>query len=404
MTNHDDFFQQQQPAAVLKHALLREYTKVFASAVGSADPMRPIWVIDGYAGAGAYASPDPEGSHPDGSPLVVLKMAVATPGRDIRCVFIEADDKIAAQLMQNVRPFIKRGRDVTVLTGTVEQRLGDAWQLVGADPVVTFLDPFGVAMQAASMTDVLLGRPSTAKPSEVLVNINLEAVWRIGGNLEVVHGDVVPKTGQPGGVHRADAFFGGTWWRKDFLEARQTHGSAAKAAAKVVSRHREQIKERNGYDSISIPIRRRPGNEPLFLMTLFYRHPLAGYKFADAACRATRKWRDTYRRKELEDFMLARQQPSLLGDDFELEHSQEQTKVQEKQLEDELVSTICANIRTHGASTVPVAAHVSTILGATIGLAGERHIRLAWNTLADEGYLVERDTSQKLDRATMRRT
>lgn len=139
MTKHDDFFQQQQPAAVLKHALLREYTKVFASAVGSSEPTRPIWVVDGYAGAGAYASADPEGANPDGSPLVVLRMAAATPTRDIRCIFIEANPGIAVQLTKNVSPFVERGRYVAVLPGTVEERLGDAWALVGGDPVVTFL-------------------------------------------------------------------------------------------------------------------------------------------------------------------------------------------------------------------------------------------------------------------------
>ena len=48
---------------------------------------------------------------------------------------------------------------------------------------------------------------------------------------------------------------------------------------------------------MSIPIRRRPGHPALFHLTLFYRQPIAGYKFADAACRANRKWRDRTARK-----------------------------------------------------------------------------------------------------------
>lgn len=402
MTSNDDFFQEQQPAAVLKHALLREYTKVFASAVGSSEPTRPIWVVDGYAGAGAYASPDPEGVNPDGSPLVLLKMAAATQKRDIRCIFIEADPKIVAALNRNVRPFVDRGRYVEVLPGTVEERLGDAWALVGDDPVVTFLDPFGVAMQADSMTNLLLARASSAKASEVLVNINLEAVWRIGGNLEAARGGVVVKRGQRRGVERADAFFGGTWWRQHFLAAREEHGSAAKAAWDVVSRHRDAIRQQTGYESMSIPVRRRPGNEPLFLMTLFYRHPLGGYKFADAASRATRKWRDTYRRKELDDFMQSQSQESLF-DGFEVAYSEEQAELQERQLDADLVGAICSNIRAHGSHSLPVAEKLPAILGSAIGLAGERHIRSAWDALATEGYLMARDKSQRLDRATMRR-
>ncbi|WP_206079723.1 hypothetical protein [Propioniciclava coleopterorum] len=92
MTRHEGFFQQRQPAAVLKHALLREYTKVFASTVGSQDRARPVWVIDGYAGAGAYEEPDPEGTHPDGSPLIVLKMAEGFQSKELSALL--ATDRV----------------------------------------------------------------------------------------------------------------------------------------------------------------------------------------------------------------------------------------------------------------------------------------------------------------------
>ncbi len=68
MTSHDDFFQKKKPAAVLKHKLLAEYTRVFASMVGSRG-RGAIWIIDGYAGAGAYE--DENASR--GSRLVVLE-------------------------------------------------------------------------------------------------------------------------------------------------------------------------------------------------------------------------------------------------------------------------------------------------------------------------------------------
>lgn len=131
VTSHDAFFQEKQPAAVLKHAVLAEYTRVFASMVGSRDRSLPIWMIDAYAGAGAYESPNPEQENPDGSPLVVLKMAEKmASSRDIRCVFIEHEPGIAAALRQNVAPFQASGRSVTVLEGPVESQLQAAWNLV----------------------------------------------------------------------------------------------------------------------------------------------------------------------------------------------------------------------------------------------------------------------------------
>lgn len=402
MTSHDSFFQQKQPAAVLKHALLREYTKVFASVVGSQDRTRPVWVIDGYAGAGAYEEPDPEGAHPDGSPLIVLKMAEEFKSRQvIKSIFIESDTSAVEALDKNVTPFRDRGLSATILNGTVEEQMPSAWSAVGTNPVVTFLDPFGVAMRRETMTGLLLSRTRDLPPSEVLLNINLEAVWRIGGNLELSAGQVVPCKGQERGVERVDRFFGGTAWRQTFHDMRHEHGSAARAAEHVIEVYRDQIRHETGYDSMSIPVRRRPHHEPLFLLTLFFRHPVGGYKFADAACRATRKWRETYRRQELEEFLGRQQQESLFGDDFELENAAKDGARQEKQLDAEWVQDICDNIRGHASQRLDVARNVGQILGQTLGLAGERHIRRAWDQLADEDYLRPREKSKPMHFSTM---
>lgn len=396
MTTNDSFFQQKQPAAVLKHALLREYAKVFASAVGSRDRSRPVWVVDAYAGAGAYEEADPEGIHPDGSPLILLKMAESfARTQKINGIFIESNEHAASTLETNTQVFRERGLDVTVLQGDVEDRLPEAWMRIGGDPVVTFLDPFGVAMGRGKMTDLLLSRGSSLRPSEVLININLEAVWRIGGTLEERAGVVVPQQGQERGVERLDRFLGGTHWRDAFLRMRQEQGSAARAAQHVIATYREGLRRDTGYDSMSIPVRRRPHHEPLFLLTLFFRHPVGGYKFADAACRATRAWRSTYRQRELTDFLSGQDQDSLFGNEFDIERSAEEWARHEAELDSQWVTAICDNVRNLGSPRIEVAPHVRDILGDTLGLAGERHIRKAWDQLATEGYLQPRDKSLK---------
>lgn len=194
MTANDRFFQELQPAAVLKHSVLAEYCTVFTSMIGRRFP-GPIWLIDGYAGPGFYTSTEPGGQPIAGSPVVAMRIAAKWKGtRDLRCVFIEADPRYAAELASNVQPYEQSGLVPIVLAGPVQDRLRDAWEHVAGSPVVTFLDPFGVAMPTNPMTDLLLakGRP---RPSEVLLNINLEAVGRLDGWLEERGGSVVPKPG-----------------------------------------------------------------------------------------------------------------------------------------------------------------------------------------------------------------
>lgn len=392
VTDHDEFFQKRQPAAVLKHAVLAEYSKVFASMVGSKTP-GPIWIIDGYAGTGAYEGED--GTPTDqGSPLVLLNSTGTLTNRDVRTIFIEADPLLAAKLERNVAPFRKAGRQVRVLTGDVHARIDEAWGLVGGQPVVTFLDPFGVSMRRETMCDVLLNRRPGEHPSEVLLNINIEALWRIGGNLELKGNQVVPKAGQGRGVERADEFLGGPWWRTVFMEARTRSGAAAAAARAVANEYRKQVCDLTGRDSMSIEIRRRPNHEPLFLLTLFYSHPAAGYKFADAASRATAAWRKAFLLEELEQ-IAATEQTTLFGPEVEQDQAVDRFDSQEADLSKQWVDLICRRIVDAGEPALSVSGHLDVILGTAIGLAGDKHIRAAWDKLAAQGLVHPRDRSKR---------
>lgn len=392
MTSHDDFFQKKKPAAVLKHRLLAEYTRVFASMVGSR-VSGPIWIIDGYAGAGAYEDESGQPSA-EGSPLVVLRTTASLRSRDVRAVFIESDPDLARKLDANVEPFRQLGRQVSVLNGDVHSRIAEAWALVAGQPVVTFLDPFGVAMQRDTMCGLLLNRRPGERPSEVLLNINLEAVRRIGGNLELRRGEVVPKLGQEAGVERADAFFGGDWWRRHFFENRLDSASAALAANAVIDEYRRQVKSLTGRDSMSIEVRRRPNHLPLFLLTLFYSHPVAGYKFADAAARATASWRAAFLAEELDDLEQAPE--TLFGRESDAAMVEADFKRQEARLRQEWVDLICENIlKTPGAS-LEVSSDLLSILGSTIGLAGESQLKSAWDRLASAGQVAPRDKSREV--------
>ena len=84
----------------------------------------------------------------------------------------------------------------------------------------------------------------------------------------------------------------------------------------VVEEYRGIVRAETGASSLVVPIRRSPTGPMLFQFTLFYRHPAAAYKFADAAAKGTATWREVFRQKDLEQ-ELAREeeQPSLFGGD-----------------------------------------------------------------------------------------
>ncbi|MDM1860880.1 three-Cys-motif partner protein TcmP [Mycobacteroides abscessus] len=400
MTSNDEFFQRQQPAAVLKHSVLEEYCNVFTSMVGSAFK-GPIWLIDGYAGPGWYQSDDNTARVP-GSPIVAARLAQrwrTTGKRDLRCIFIEANPAYFCSLREGLTEFAQDSAILVPLNGEVQERLDEAWKCVNGAPTITFLDPFGIAMPNHLVTDVLLSRTRQQAPSEVLLNINLEAVWRLGGCLQERDGQIVAKTRQEKGVERVDRVFGDIWWRREFYEARNANGaSAAAAATAVVEQYRRRITDATGCLSISIPVRRRHGNPPLFHLTLFYRHPVAGYKFADAARRATRKWRDTFRAKELADATLP-----VEGTLFDLteqiqESREKEAAAQERAFADSWIAVISANIKELVAEhrVLPVAENVVPILGATLSLAGEPELRRAWDQLSETGIVLPRNKSKAL--------
>ena len=187
------------------------------------------------------------------------------------------------------------------------------------------------------------GRPT---PSEVLLNINVEAVGRLGGCLEERGGAIAAKPGLEKSVDRVDRFIGDTSWRMHFYQARNSPmASAASAAESVIARYRQDMARTTGCASMSVPIRRRPGNPALFQLTLFYRQGVAGYKFADAAGRATRKWRDVFRAEELADALVV-EQDALFDVSAEIKASlEDQAVTQEKAMSDEWVTIIKRNIR-----------------------------------------------------------
>jgi three-Cys-motif partner protein len=405
MVNNDKFFTGQKPAAVLKHAVFSTYASVFFSMLGSRHS-GPMWLIDGYAGPGRYEA-DGTGEQVNGSPVVALDLASKqrefSPPRDVRCAFIEAKKAHFDALIDNVAPFRDAGLHVEVFHGSAAEHLGTIWDHVDGNPVLTFIDPFGVsAISKEQMTSVLLAAHRKAS-SEVLVNINIEAISRHGGCLQWStdgEPELKPSVKHGEGIELSDAFFGGDWWRRKFLHARDRTGDANRAAMEVVEAYREIVRAETGAASLVVPIRRSPTGPMLFQFTLFYRHPAAAYKFADAAAKGTATWREVFRQKDLEE-ALAREeeQPSLFGGDEIVQYNQRDAKARETQLKADAVAHIEAGIRRLVRPLSPgqsfqVGENIEALLGDFMSLAGQPALITAWDNLAAAGMVRARDKSQ----------
>jgi three-Cys-motif partner protein len=403
LTAHEDFFTRKQAAAVLKHGIVSRYPTIFASMAGYGQ--HEVVLYDAYAGPGRYEDGSP------GSPLLALQTAQRTKAfRNVRLVFSEEDMDNHTDLHSVLSA---EAGDIRweAIPGNVEGLARQVVAEAGTSPMLTFLDPFGVGMSYQVLTKTLLGRPLSAR-TEVLLNINVESVRRIGGRLNENGGK--PGAGAEQTLKRVDNFLGDTWWREEFRDVREngSNRTAAAAAEHVVNEFCRRVRAATGFESFQVPIRRRPGQVPLFILTLFYRHPVAPWKFNGCVSSANADWRQACLAEDLEAKLKATVASTLFDDDDAVEATfrAEQEKAwqrQEASLEDEWVDEIADNLDgllMHFGS-VDLALHVREVYGETLGLARDKHVIRAWAQLADRQVAIPRNTKTqaRLERATILR-
>ena len=404
MVANDEFFQRKQAAAVLKHGVLERYMTVFAAMTGSASAGGRVHYIDGYAGPGRYEPEDGQTIGSPGSPLLAAgtaaRLAAGAAKRDLQCTFIERDENFAADLSAVLQSEWRGGGSYAVKEGEVETHLPAAVAAAGTDPLLIFLDPFGTALGYDLLVQQLQIRSPIAK-TEVLLNFNVESIRRIGGRLteELEEGSAAYDARELT-LRRVDGFLGGRSWREVYLTNRNPPGTAGAAATAVAERFRAQLSAATGFKSIDVPIRRRPGHMPLFLLTLFYRHDAAPYQFADAASLANRDWRSYNRQIDLADEIARVDNDNAMFDvsDLIAGVAEQNADAAEAALNAEWVVRVAASIREllSSRSSIPIAATVAEVYGDAFGVAGEKHLRAAWDVLAAEGTAQPREKSRRM--------
>lgn len=381
MSHTDCFFQRQQAAAVLKHGILARYPLVFASMTGSKSKNGRVVYFDGYAGPGRYDDGQP------GSPLLAVQTAQRTArfGRDVHCLFVERDPRWHSDLQRTLTTEAPPGFHCQVWSGDVADHVDAALNYAGTDPLLTFLDPFGTALDYSVLTAKLLQHRSA--PTEVLLNINIESVRRIGGLLGP--GRPTLNAAEELTLGGVDRFLGGAWWRTEFQRNLSEHRSAAPAATQVASEFKRRVRAATGCASFSVPVARRPGHEPLFLLVLFTRYRYASWKFNEAVSHANREWRRACWRQDLT--FDEQPEPDLFGADVTQQlretASEKRWSDQQHALEQGWVTTIADNVRQllQERGSVRLGDHLPEVYGSTLSLARDTHVNQAWAALVASG-------------------
>jgi three-Cys-motif partner protein len=361
-----NFFESPQAAAIYKHKLIKSYIPAWVGKVGSTSPSKRVVVYDAYSGPGQYDNNEP------GSPELLVDTAVAMASlRSVRTVFSEKDkaycERLAAMLAE-------KGVDPStydVRVGPVEEHMDSVLGAAGDLPLFVFLDPFGLTIPFDWVVHVMKcrdkpGYSRVIQPkTELLMNFSYEAVRRISGVLRSQK-DYPARAGQIESLNRA---LGGEWWQglaRDEPEGwvqQVLEGYASRVAAAV------------GCGSITATVADSLAAQPVYELILFTRHIDGFWEMARSMSMARKEWRQWLAdRREQE----TGGQVEFRGLDFD---------------DDEAawVDEIATNIETvlQATDRFRIDTKIDAVLGRTLGLARETHIRKALKALKTTGVIAE---------------
>lgn len=395
MSVTDNFFSEtKQAQSELKHAILRRYLATFAGATGATSPNNRVGYLDGYAGPGEYLGAG-SGIKREGSPRIALDIAAEQQKvpRKLETIFIEKNPQYFQQLEQLASSAPTKA---TAIQGDVRDKVEVALRAFEGIPALVFLDPFGKSVGIDLVQQVILQRSADA-PTELLLNFSLQAVRRMGARLW----ETTESASRSTTLDSMDNWLGGHWWRQYFLdpELEGDPARADKAAMSVAHEYARRVSAATGCGAFCVEIRRKPAQKALFLLMLFFPRKLAAFKYNEAVSMALEKWRDAM-------WDLDIQEAEAEGDRAAASELRTLKKASAHQFDLDAVADIRAAIRQELNYTVSLSVNrdFRRIFGAAAGLGREKHLRAAWDELAKEGVVAERDKRlRKLDRAEIKR-
>jgi len=232
--------------------------------------------VDGFAGKGAYG----DGSL--GSPGIMLEFAAVQKfGRqtDVDLYLCEKDVASFADLSQLAAPYQKKGLSIDLTNGRAAEHLSAVLPRVAALPTFIFEDPTGLGVPCSDLVAAMNRNGSAAwPPTEMMINLSLEAIRRIGGHL-------TSATPNKKTMLRLDEALGGQWWRDELAT-----GVTPVAVQAVVNRFAKQLGADTRSQVVVIPVLRAPGHQPVYYLVFCTRHHRGAWNFGHCAAQATEDW------------------------------------------------------------------------------------------------------------------
>lgn len=362
MSSNKDFFLSPQAAAIYKHKLIKSYIPAWVGKVGSTSADNRLFVYDAYSGPGRYEDEQP------GSPELLVDTAVAMAGlRTVYSVFSEKKQAYCDQLEYMLVGKAVDPSTYEVRRGPVEDHVDDFLSRTGDLPLFVFLDPFGLTIPFERVVHVLKSRDKPGlsdqfqPKTELLMNFSYEAVRRISGALRSEN-EYAAKDGQ---ISSLDAALGGDWWHDLAREEREGW------VQRVLEGYANRIGKAAGYGYITADVADSLDAKPVYELILFTRHRDGLWEMARSMSMARKEWRQ----------WLTERREQATGGQSELEGLRFDDN--EGAWVDEIASNIEVLLQTQAGFVIEE--KLDVVLGRTLGLARETHIRKALKVLHSRG-------------------
>lgn len=166
------FFDSITDQSRIKHFVYESYLIPWTAKLGSTN--KRIWIVDAFAGPGRYHN------GAAGSPKLALDRAKVLSGRTtLSCIFAEKKDSHRQQLRSLIAPYVRSTSapvSAQVLDGDFWSRSDQIPQIVRDEPVLLFVDPFGLRdINFERLSELCAALPRV----DVIVNLRSRAAYRL---------------------------------------------------------------------------------------------------------------------------------------------------------------------------------------------------------------------------------
>lgn len=344
----NNFFEEPQLAAFLKHQVLEKYLPVFTQKAGTSPGVRgQVDYLDGFAGPGRYDDGSP------GSPAIAVeawRRVEATKSNSVLVGHFVEEKRAHCDALEAM--LADEGLDTwPVYKGDVANRLADVMaKIPESSALFAFFDPFGLGIPLDLLEQKVFARTG---PTEVLLNFSLPGLRRPGGHLTSSGSTPSYLKARETILKNIDGTMGGDWWRDIWTSGADDRENQIRS---------EYVQRLNtlGWAIWIVAVADRWQGPPSYYLLHLSRHRDGHWFFAQALSSALGATRT---RAADEEGRL----------DFEPD--------------DEWVAAIVENLEAElqKGPQVAIQSNLKAVMGETIGYAREKHIRAAIKELYRRG-------------------